>query len=68
MPATINAPRTRRITLELTFESEHDHPLQNMAALEKLLKAALENGIKTADADIPAVLSADLQVLGSASI
>ncbi len=61
-------PRHRRITIELEFASDHDHPLQNMVALERLLKAALENGIKTADAEIPAVHSADVQVLATASI
>ena len=62
MHATMN----RRITIELQFHADCNHPLQNMARLEQLLKAALENGIKTADADIPAVYSADVLVLASA--
>jgi len=65
MTTTITATRHRRITLELSIETSLDHPLQNMAALERLLQAALENGIKTADADIPPVMSANVLVLGT---
>lgn len=61
-------PMNRRVTIELTFCAGREHPLQNMAKLEQLLKAALENGIKTADAEIPAVYSADVLVLAGARV
>lgn len=64
----MSAPRHRRITIELEFSSEHEHPLQNMARLEQLLEKALENGIKTSEVEIPAVLTARVQVLATASI
>lgn len=54
----------RRITIELSFEARSDHPLQNMVQLERLLKAALENGVNTSDGLIPPVYVADVQVVG----